>query len=325
MYNLHIFITFLVIVFGSLSAYSASLTNFDYWVSIGDPGNTGDTNPVAIPANCGKVDYVYEIMKFEVTVTQYNECPVNLLFTNGIPDSNYEPVRFVTFFKGMNYADWLTTNVPVVFTNNYLVYTNGATNASCWLTNTFINYLKGGYTQSTITSLIAHAAFTNWMNYVHMLPYPENDVSVTSIVSGSWFRLPGSTNHVYLIPTEDEWYKAAYGSVGGGYFRYPHASANSPTTNEFNYGGWFNEICAVSSRTGVSSYGAYDMGGNVWEWIEPNTNPPAVPSGTSIIRGGSYFSSDPRGLSVETREYHAASNAVKGIGFRMVRIPIPQP
>ena len=90
-------------------------------------------------------------------------------------------------------------------------------------------------------------------------------------------REPDAT---WVIPSEDEWYKAAYYDGGSDvYYDYPTGSDSVPVSeacpggsNSANYYGidlavgspfYRNEVgCYVSS---ASPYATFDQGGNVWE------------------------------------------------------------
>jgi formylglycine-generating enzyme required for sulfatase activity len=103
---------------------------------------------------------------------------------------------------------------------------------------------------------------------------------------------------VYAIPTEDEWYKAAY-YTGSGYSLYPFGTDTpplggtnaNPQANVFD-GGTVNPspnyLWKVGSGT-MEQNGTYDMVGNAWEWIE------SAFDGTlddmtenRVMRGGAY-------------------------------------
>ncbi len=98
---------------------------------------------------------------------------------------------------------------------------------------------------------------------------------------------PGAT---FYVPTEDQWYKAAYykgGSERAGYWNYATQSDSDPTAvtagstgigsagstgNFANYtsgADWNSEdgnVTTVGTNGGPSAYGAFDMSGNVNEW-----------------------------------------------------------
>ncbi len=65
------------------------------------------------------------------------------------------------------------------------------------------------------------------------------------------------------LPSEKEWEKAARGENGG---RYPWGN-DKPNHSLANYDG--KDTTAVGQyEDGKSPYGAYDMAGNVWEWVD---------------------------------------------------------
>ncbi len=110
----------------------------------------------------------------------------------------------------------------------------------------------------------------------------------------------------FWIPTEDEWYKAAYydpeKSGDSKYWNYPTRSdkpprialvsdgAQAPAANFQNVykGGDGGVLTPVGSYAGSTShYGTFDQGGSLWEWTGA-----AYPDPTSgpnrIVRGGSW-------------------------------------
>ena len=144
---------------------------------------------------------------------------------------------------------------------------------------------------------------------------------------------PGAT---FYIPTEDQWYKAAYyegGSTSADYWDYATQSDNAPTAvtadstgigsagsagNYANYNqaadwnGQDGNVTTVGTNGGPSAYGAFDMSGNVFEW-----NDLTGAAGSSRgIRGGSWFG-DASDLSSTYRSTSDLSNERSSLGFRL--------
>lgn len=121
------------------------------------------------------------------------------------------------------------------------------------------------------------------------------------------------------MPTEDEWYKAAYHNndgVTGNYFDYPTSSdaIDSDMANYLSSSGCVD----VGSYAYPSPYGTFDQGGNVWEWNETVVN--------YLYRGqrGGGFTGGGNNLHASSRYYgYYTAGSYNTIGFRVVEIPEP--
>jgi formylglycine-generating enzyme required for sulfatase activity len=125
----------------------------------------------------------------------------------------------------------------------------------------------------------------------------------------------------YFLPSENEWYKAAYYNPGGSnYFLYPTGSDTAPAavasgTNAGTavYDGVASFPAIVDSAGGLSPYGTMGQGGNVWEWNESafdGSN--SLSSENRAIRGGSWIPPRapcaPRSGSTASRRSRASSS-----------------
>ena len=135
----------------------------------------------------------------------------------------------------------------------------------------------------------------------------------------------------YFLPSEDEWYKAAYyNPTGSDYFLYPTGSDTAPTavasgTNAGSavYDGAASVPAIVASAGGLSPYGTMGQGGNVSEWNESaygGTN--SSPSEGRAIRGG-YWNTSEYGLRSSSRLDGYPANEYAGVGFRVASVPEP--
>ena len=136
------------------------------------------------------------------------------------------------------------------------------------------------------------------------------------------------------MPSEAEWEKAARGASDTRIFPWGDAVPTCALANFYDdYGGRYcvGDTSAVGSYpAGASPYGALDMAGNVWEWVNdwwdggyysrsPGSNPPGPATGYGrVLRGGSwdYFQGFVR---VAERNGLVPGSVTLHVGFRCAR------
>ena len=262
-------------------------------VLVGNVGNAADTRY----GTHGSVGYTYNIGKYEVTVGQYTA------FLNAVAATDTYGLYCPWNESGItqngvsgSYTYW----VPTDFINRPVSF------VSYWDAIRFANWLHNGQPsglQNTSTTEDG-AYLTNGYN-----GYDGRTIQ----------RKPGAK---WFIPSENEWYKAAYykGS-GANYWEYPTKSY-SINTSMANYGNPAGHTTSVGSYAYPSAYGTYDQGGNVWEWTEAiNSQTPGY--AYRCMRGGSFALSGDNlrpnymGVTLSPCEFN-------DVGFRIVQA-VPEP
>lgn len=133
---------------------------------------------------------------------------------------------------------------------------------------------------------------------------------------------------IYVLPTEDEWYKAAYYKPdGSGYSLYANGTNTAPIAGvQSNFNGVIGAPWNVGSGMKEQN-GTFDIMGNVYEWNEAFF--PEVP-----LRGerGGCFGYSPYGDGLTSAAQSAWTthpsasqpyNEYSSLGFRIVYIPEP--
>ena len=285
----------------TLTGTGVAVAALDF-VSVGNPGNLADP---ATGGFFGAVAYDYKMAKNETTIGQYCE------FLNAVAKSDpynlYNPnMASVTYIAGISRAGG-----PGSF--SYAVI--------------------GGTANKPIT-------FVSWFDAARFCNWLHNGKGNGSTETGA-YTLNGALTGVFTknadatawIPSEDEWYKAAYydpakNPGAGGFRAIPNRSDASPgntigvagATNYYDgdYVGYPNMALSDVGAYGANSasfYGTNDQGGNVYEWND-------TVEGDLVrgIRGGAWNNSGTLDLESSRRyaDVPTAENAV--YGFRVARI-----
>ena len=175
------------------------------------------------------------------------------------------------------------------------------------------------------------AMFCNWLTSGNVAQgaYAINGSGVVTAIDRA--DAVSTYGTVYVIPTEDEWYKAAYydpnKSGGAGYWGYPTGSDSAPDGIDSAGDTQFEAVFYDGYNQGhpndmddagaLSPYGTMGQGGNVWEWNE------TLIGSYRGLRGGSFYFIVDYPLLASTRYDYPPSFEFTFIGFRVSEVPEP--
>ena len=192
------------------------------------------------------------------------------------------------------------------------------------------------------------AAFVNWLNTStgHQAAYNlsfSGGWSMTLWSSGDAWQLGGENLYrhkdaYYFLPSEDEWYKAAYhknDGVTANYWDYATGSNTIPTQAltdgttpgsaifDGSEAGAPADPADVNLAGGLSAYGTMGQNGNVWEWNESAYD--GINNSLSenrADRGGFWFNAENL-LRSSVRGNDDPTNSFDNVGFRVASVPEP--
>jgi formylglycine-generating enzyme required for sulfatase activity len=277
------------------------------WVTVGDSGNSGE---IQSQGTFGSVSYDYRISAYEVTNSQYSE------FLNNIASADtynlYEPEMGSSIYGGIERSG-----------------SSGSYSYS----------VKDGWENRPVNYVSWYDCirFSNWLNNGQN----NGDTESGAYAITDWDGINGtvssrSVDAQIFLPSNDEWYKAAYYKAGGtsaGYWDYATQSNTAPgsvwptddTGNSANYDHdstppYITDVGAYDLS--MSAYGTFDQNGNVYEWLESvfDEYPGEI---YPYMRGGAWSSSIGHLASSHLKNDEPVSQS-DYIGFR-VASPVPEP
>jgi len=310
------------------------------WATVGNPGNAADTltmnkGPAADnTTGYGAVGYTYRMSKYDVTNSQYVQ------FLNAVDPwgSNlrklYSP-NMGSSVLGAAYTGGIDLNANGPDGAKYSVKSGQGNFPAIWV------------------RWDASARFVNWLANGQGSGGTESGVYDMSVLTSGFATPPTrAANATVFLPSENEYYKAAYydpakGGIGG-YWRYGTRSDTAPasvappgTGNAANIGtgssggggtadtmaktgaafsSAVNYLTAVGAyTTATSAYGLYDVEGLVYNWTEATrtTSGYEMP----IYRGGSWrYGENYDGAAYRNVYSGAAVNSYAWYGFRVASL-----
>lgn len=283
------------------------------FVLVLNSGNAPDST-----TGLGRVPYLYEIGKYHVTAAQ-----------------------FVQFLNA------------VAVTDTYgLYYASMANAADCNIQRTgspgsYSYTVDAGWANRPVsfTSFGAAARFCNWLTNGQ----PTGNQNLSTTEDGSYY-LNGANDNVslkevvrepdavYVLPTQDEWYKAAYhknDGFTGNYWDYPTQSDESPAAEpppgQIAPPGSANYMSAMGSaqhltdvgayRHSPGPYGTFDQGGLLYQWTDSLIAPSFAGYSGFAMLSSSFLTSNSLQLRSDYRIWPwSPMGQFNFFGFRVARV-----
>ena len=287
-------------------------------VPIGDPANEADPPGYCLAGGCGSVAEPFAISRFEVTNAEYAE------FLNAVADA--DPNGLWSPSMGSDARGGITRSggpgsysyaVKAGRTANPVVF------VSFWDALRFANWLHNGQPSGA-----QNASTTEGGAYT----------LTSGAISGN--TVTRNAGAQVFLPSDNEWYKAAYYDAGLGFFNSPTSSDLAPDsapppasdnaaniwegtyalTGSSALDAGFNYLTDVGAYTlAASPYGTFDQAGNVWEWNE--TIDPVTPANRGVRGGG--WDDGPSLVSKTLPQSLDPTDEGYDYGFRVATVPEP--
>jgi sulfatase modifying factor 1 len=290
------------------------------WASIGDPGNAADVAGAPNPA--GAVPYSFKMSIYEFTNAQYVE------FLNSTSAGKNGLYGVYNPAMGDNPRSGITQSGSA-----------------------------GAYVYTSRTNMAGKPVNqVNWFDAARVCNWLQNGASINSDTETGAYPLNGAVSGLVAksvdakvwIPSQDEWYKAAYykgDGLNAGYWQFPTQSNTFSTSyvvdsrgngqpvaaqNVANYNDFmkwgaipsdgYGNVTTVGLNGGPSAYGLYDMAGNVQEIVEVTSSVLALRGGSFQSIGGPFLTSH---VSRQSQGSYEGLTENYLTGFRIAAVPEP--
>lgn len=184
------------------------------------------------------------------------------------------------------------------------------------------------------------ARFVNWLNtskgyqaaYKFTGNGPNDNITLWETGQYNGNNQYRHKDSFYFLPSADEWYKSAYGSLNGSWFKYSTGSDSIPTPvnegttpNTAVYGGQVGPA-DINNAGGLSAFGTMAQGGNVWELNESAFDGSNDEEGENREYRGVSWGSTGDSYKLESLYRNPAAPTYEGFGydgFRVAMVPEP--
>ena len=279
-------------------ASAAQATTIDV-VKITNAGNAADST------GFGAVNHNFRMGTYEVTAGQYAE-----------------------FLNAAARSDLLGLYNPKMWTD-----VRGCKIQRTGYFGTYVYQVDSNYANRPV-NFVSFWDATRFANWMHNGAEDRGDTETGAYINiGDQATFARTDDARAFIPTDDEWYKAAYhqnDGVTGNYYAYTTSSDNAPSNtlslgdnnatfyinNQYTEGPPHYRTEVGAHANSMSPYGTFDQGGNVREWTETTVG------SLLVVRGGAYVL--PVGqLNASTFTSADPTEETSTLGFRLAAIPEP--